>query len=61
MSFDANAFIAQLIPPPVHRFLGGRFEQFDADQLRLKLSYQSRAEFANPAGALTRWFTQRHA
>ena len=52
MSFDANAFIAQLTPPPVHRFLGGRFEQFDADELRLKLSYQSRAEFANPMGHL---------
>lgn len=52
MKFDAQAFIEQFTPPPIHIFLGGQLEHFDSVTQRLYLSYQSRPEFSNPMGHL---------
>ncbi|MEB5928580.1 PaaI family thioesterase [Acinetobacter schindleri] len=51
MSFDIDAFLAKIQPPPIHQFLGGKLEQVEnAEDWSARLSYQPRAEFANPMG-----------
>lgn len=52
MSVDYQAIINDLVAPPIHTFLGGKIEHFDAEQTLMRVSYQSRAEFANPMGML---------
>ena len=51
MSFDIDAFLQKITPPPIHQFLGGKLEQVDqTDGWKARLSYQPRDEFANPMG-----------
>lgn len=51
MSVDVDTFLARIQPPPIHQFLGGKLEQVNnSDGWKACLSYQPRAEFANPMG-----------
>lgn len=51
MSFDIDTFLEKVQPPPIHQFLGGKLEQVEnIEDWKARLSYQPRAEFANPMG-----------
>lgn len=51
MSFDVNAFLEKLTPPPIHTFLGGKVEKVEQENgWKAVISYQPRPEFANPMG-----------
>lgn len=51
MNFDIEAFLQKTSPPAIHHFLGGKLEQVEqVDGWKARLSYQPRAEFANPMG-----------
>ena len=51
MSFDMNAFLEKLTPPPIHTFLGGKVEKIEQQNgWNVRISYQPRTEFANPMG-----------
>lgn len=51
MSFDIDAFLQKVQLPLIHQFLGGKLEQVDnTEDWKVRLSYQPRAEFANPMG-----------
>ncbi|NWK75823.1 PaaI family thioesterase [Acinetobacter sp. SwsAc6] len=51
MSFDVQAFLDQMQAPPIHIFLGGKVEQVEHENgWKARISYQPRAEFANPMG-----------
>ncbi|MFH7767148.1 PaaI family thioesterase [Acinetobacter sp. BSP-28] len=51
MSFDVQAFLEHLQPPPIHHFLCGKVQKVEQeDGWKVRLSYQPRAEFANPMG-----------
>ena len=52
VSVNYQAIVDNLVPAPIHTFLGGKIEHFDAKTMQMRLSYQSRAEFANPMGTL---------
>lgn len=52
MSFDYQALVDSLTAPPIHQHLGGKFEKFDCENMRLSLSYQAQPTFANPMGHL---------
>ncbi len=51
MSFDVQEFLENLQPPPIHHFLRGKVQKVEQeDGWKVRLSYQPRAEFANPMG-----------
>lgn len=51
MSFDVQAFLDQMQAPLIHTFLGGKVEQVECENgWKARISYQPRAEFANPMG-----------
>ena len=51
MSFDLDTFLQNMTPPPIHTFLGGQIEKLEHENgLKAVISYQPRAEFANPMG-----------
>lgn len=51
MSFDVNAFLDKMTPPPIHVLLGGKVEKVEQDTgWKVVVSYQPRPEFANPMG-----------
>lgn len=53
MSFDINAFMEKVTPPPIHTFLGGKVEKVEQENgWKAVISYQPRPEFANPMGHL---------
>ena len=53
MSFDLDAFLAQMSAPPIHQHLGGQIVEVDqTDSFRVRLQYSPKAEFANPMGHL---------
>lgn len=51
MSFDIQDFLGHLQAPPIHTFLGGKVEHVEHEPVwKARISYQPRAEFANPMG-----------
>lgn len=51
MSFDLHTFVDNLQAPPIHVFLGGKLEKIECENgWKVVISYQPRAEFANPMG-----------
>jgi uncharacterized protein (TIGR00369 family) len=51
MSFDLDAFLKQLSPPPIHQHLGGKVVQVEqGESIKAVLEYSPKAEFANPMG-----------
>lgn len=51
MSFDLDAFLLQLTPPPIHVHLGGQILTIqDGDDFKATLEYTPKAEFSNPMG-----------
>lgn len=51
MSFDIQDFLDHLQAPPIHTFLGGKVEHVEHEPVwKVRISYQPRAEFANPMG-----------
>ena len=51
MNIDIKKFEHQLTTPPIHHFLRGKIERVERkDDWFAEISYQPRAEFANPLG-----------
>ena len=51
MSFNLQEFVDTLKAPPIHSLLGGKLERIEQDNgCKVYMSYQPRAEFANPMG-----------
>lgn len=51
MTVNFDTFLQNMIPPPIHIFLGGKVEKIEQENgLKATISYQPRAEFTNPMG-----------
>jgi uncharacterized protein (TIGR00369 family) len=48
--WDSGSFLPKFPIPPIDRFLGTRFESHDPDKGVLRLSFPTKADYANPGG-----------
>ena len=48
--WESGSFMPKFPIPPIARFLGTRFEHHDPDKGVLRVSFPTKAEYANPGG-----------
>ncbi len=48
--WESGSFLPKFPIPPIDTFLGTRFESHDPDEGVLRLSFPTKAEYANPGG-----------